>query len=260
MEREVIELEKQIQLHMSSRAGSLESALKVTAACASDGSDCKDANDQIKWKASQDKYEQGAMQAILKDDHEKANSTQEGAALFQQYAAQADHLSGLHSLSALNEMSSKLVKLHAIAERESLNDLRQEEDRLSSLRMEDRRKQEMKQAEEQSAVISRTESHMASELARMNGADCGPAGCGPTSAGAPGAVPATERAYRQDFKQAESIEELRRQAFLANELALHEKVPRRPPAAATAAPPRPKERCRKTPNWPPIFTPIFTPN
>ncbi len=129
------------------------------------------------------------------------------------------------------------MKLHAIAERESLNDLRQEEDRLSTLRMEERREQESKQAAEQSAVISRTESHMASELARMNGAACGPAGCESTVASAPGAVPATERAYRQDFEQAESVEELRRRAFLANELALHDKVrPASPRAAAAARP------------------------
>jgi hypothetical protein len=238
MEREVIELEKQIQLHMSSRADSLESALKTTAACASDNNDCKDANNQIRWKVSKDKYEQGAMQAILKNDDGKLNSTQTGVILFRQYAVQANRLSGLHSLSALNKESSKLVKLHDIAERESLEHLRQEEYRISSMRMKERREQEAKQAKEQRTVTARTESHMAAELARMNGAACGTAGCEPTAgagAGAPGAVPATERAYRQDFARAEGVEELRRRAFLANELALHDKVrARRRPAAASA--------------------------
>ena len=226
MEREVLELEKQIQLHMSSREGSLVHALKVTDKCASTDADCNDAHDQLKWKVSQDQYEQGAMQAILKGEGKKVNSTKEGAALFKQYAAKADELSGLRSLSKLNQVSSNIVHEHTIQERANLEVLRREEEKLRSLRMEERRDRDAKQAETQSAVLSRTRAHMAQELARMNGAECPTAGCDGTAAeaGEAVAVPATESAYLRDFAQAEGIEALRREAFLANERALHAKV------------------------------------
>ena len=95
------------------------------------------------------------------------------------------------------------------------------------LRMEERKELDAKQAEMQRAVISRTQTHMAQELARMNGAACPPSGCGGTEAGdgnIPSAAPVTEREYRQDFAQAEGIEAERRAAFLANARALHAKV------------------------------------
>ncbi len=167
MEREVIELEKQIQRHMAAREQALVKVAAATSKCNPADAACGQAKDQIHWKISQDKYEQAAMKDILKQDRE--NSTQEGQALFHHYANQAEQLSGIRSLASLNNRTAALVREHIRAEHLSLRALRAAEDRLDRLKMAERRMLDAKQAALDRAAISRAQRHIKRETELMTG-------------------------------------------------------------------------------------------
>ncbi len=167
MEREVIELEKQIQRHMAAREQALAKVAVATSKCHPADAACGQAKDQIHWKISQDKYEQAAMKDILKQDRE--NSTQEGQALFHHYASQAEQLSGIRPLASLNNRTAALVREHIRAEHLSLRELRAAEDRLDRLKMAERRMLDAKQAALDRAAISRAQRHIKRETELMTG-------------------------------------------------------------------------------------------
>ena len=167
MEREVIELEKQIQRHMTARENALVRVAAATSNCDANDTACGQAHDQINWKVSQDKYEQAAMKDILQEDHE--NSTEEGQQLFAQYASQADQLSGIQSLADLNKETNTLVHQHILAEHESLHALREAENQLDQIKKAQRAMREKKRAALDKAAISLAQKHMNSEVERMSG-------------------------------------------------------------------------------------------
>ncbi len=167
MEREVIELEKQIQRHMAAREQALVKVAAATSKCDPADASCGQAKDQIHWKISQDKYEQAAMKDILQQDRE--NSTEEGQALFHHYANQAEQLSGIRSLASLNNRTATLVREHIRAEHLSLRALRAAEDRLDRLKMAERRMLDAKQAALDHAAISRAQRHIKREIELMTG-------------------------------------------------------------------------------------------
>ena len=253
MEREVVELERQIQRHMDKRSKSLDGAAEATSKCDPADDACADAHTQVKWKISQDKYEQAAMNDILRADTTPTNETdtastkqtssQEGAALFQQYASKADQISGLKSFSTLDKLTSQLVHLHTVQERQSIQDLKEAEAKLHALRMDERKDSDAKHAARQSEVISSTERHVKEELAKMSGEvpvvdvvpekshqDCEtecsdiPEKLAPAAMDSTSSVPDTETSYRSDVSAAQSVEAARRQAFLEAEKKLHAKV------------------------------------
>ena len=168
MEREVIELEKQIQRHMVAREKALVKVAAATSKCNPADKECGHAHEQINWKLSKDKYEQAAMKDILKEDHQ--NSTEEGQELFAQYASQADQLSGLQSLANLNNETTTLVHQHILAEHESLHELREAEEKLDRLKIAERKMHEQQRAALDRAAISKAQEHMRSEVERMSGA------------------------------------------------------------------------------------------
>jgi hypothetical protein len=167
MEREVIELEKQIQRHMAAREKALVRVSAATAKCGAADAACNQAHTEVNWKISKDKYEQAAMNDILKDD-KKPNTEEEGQALFNRYASQAEQLSGLHSLQTLNNETTEMVHQHILAEHQSLHALRAAEQKLDSLKMAERKMQDAKQAEIVKAAISKTQQHMNQQLEKMS--------------------------------------------------------------------------------------------
>jgi hypothetical protein len=132
MEREIKELEKQEAKHFEARHKALEAAMKATSNCPPADTECQQAAEHVNWKMAKDKYEQAAMQDIMKEEKTKKDESA-GMAMFEGYSKLADALSGVPQLKSLYNQTNTEEQSRSQKERSALTALKQADAELRQL-------------------------------------------------------------------------------------------------------------------------------
>jgi hypothetical protein len=125
-------LQQQEAKHFEARHKALEAAMKATSNCPPTDAACQQAAEHVNWKMAKDKYEQAAMQDIMKEEKTKKDESA-GMAMFEGYSKLADALSGVPQLKSLYNQTNTEEESRSEKERSALTALKQADHELRQL-------------------------------------------------------------------------------------------------------------------------------
>ncbi|EKX50223.1 hypothetical protein GUITHDRAFT_135391 [Guillardia theta CCMP2712] len=162
--REIQELEKQERRRVAARKEAIEKALDATSKCDDADWGCKKAHEQLKWKASKDKYERAAMTEIAKEDHARENTSEDSETEFAADEKKASELSSVKPLQTLQQRSQQAESARSAKEKAMMSILTKERHELEKLDQEEKKERELQAAKKQKIVDQKMDKQLQDDV------------------------------------------------------------------------------------------------